>query len=184
MARPRDVNELCAESNSRVKAAYGGSTVSGVGSLLNAALLLWLILVTIAYVRINAGLLKTNQETLRHLQEELRDNRAEKAGPMPRYPPGSSGSPDLALVRLTVVGLLPRLHRTYCPLDSCGWNLRRDVTNSPEFSLRTRSAAGFANDEIAIRRSSLQQSIQFIQARYDIPPLVTRVRVSGGSAQS
>lgn len=56
--------------------------LGGIGSIGNAALLVWLIIVTIRYVKINAHILRTNQVTLEKLEQQIRDAQYERAGPV------------------------------------------------------------------------------------------------------
>src|SRR4051812_4708011 len=55
---------------------------SAIAAWMNCALLVWLILVTIKYVKINAKIAASNRAMLHTVAQQLRDAGAELAGPV------------------------------------------------------------------------------------------------------
>jgi hypothetical protein len=76
--------------------AVFGTVLSGIGSIVSAGLAIWLVRVTIRYVRvnadilattrealqINAGLLEANRNVLRIMRQQLASDRLERSGPV------------------------------------------------------------------------------------------------------
>jgi hypothetical protein len=58
------------------------SAISSIGALVNCALVFWLIRVTIRYVEVNAEIARSSKAMLDTVAQQLRDSRAEIAGPV------------------------------------------------------------------------------------------------------